>query len=214
VLILSCGNDVTLSFLLLSLFMILLLSGLRQNKWSFHGYWKLMTYSGRLRTDFVKKCGYGLTLINVAIMGMIAWLYVVTIGCSLNGPTVGAIFTVMGFSAFGNHPRNTVPVFLGAFLACVVNIHEPYGTVSVISILFGSTLAPIAGYFGALPGFFAGFAHVSMSLNIGYLHGGMNLYNNGFSGGFIAAALVPLLLAFDVRKGKRLQLPEKPDKTK
>ncbi|MDD2295632.1 MAG: DUF1576 domain-containing protein, partial [Eubacteriales bacterium] len=47
VLILSCGNDVTLSFLLLSLFMILLLSGLRQNKWSFHGYWRLMTYSGR-----------------------------------------------------------------------------------------------------------------------------------------------------------------------
>jgi hypothetical protein len=91
----------------------------------------------------------------------------------------------------------------------VVNIHEPYGTVSVISILFGSTLAPIAGYFGALPGFVAGFAHVSMSLNIGYLHGGMNLYNNGFSGGFIAAALVPLLLAFDVRKGKRLQLYEK-----
>lgn len=212
VLILSSGNDLILSVLLLTLFASLLLSGLHQNKWSFHGYWKLMTNSGRLRTDFVKKCGYGMTLINVAIMGFIAWLYVVTIGSPLNGPTVGAIFTVMGFSAFGNHPRNTIPVFLGAFLACVINIHEPYGTVSVISILFGSTLAPIAGYFGALPGFFAGFAHVSMSLNIGYLHGGMNLYNNGFSGGFIAAALVPLLLAFDVRKGKRLQLRNRPNK--
>ena len=212
VLILSCGNDVILSVLLLTLFAILLVSGLHQNGWSFNGYWQLMTHSGRLRTDFVKKCGYGLTLINVAIMGSIAWLYVVMIGCSLNGPTVGAIFTIMGFSAFGNHPRNTVPVFLGAFLACVVNIHEPYGTVSVISILFGSTLAPIAGYFGALPEFVAGFAHVSMSLNIGYLHGGMNLYNNGFSGGFIAAALVPLLLAFDVRKGRRLQLRERPKK--
>jgi hypothetical protein len=105
-----------------------------------------------------------------------------------------------------------MPVYLGAFLACVVNIHDPRGTISVISILFGSTLAPIAGYFGALPGFFAGFAHVSMSLNIGYLHGGMNLYNNGFSGGFIAAALVPLFLAFDVEKGKKFRLRKSPGK--
>lgn len=207
--VLSEGNDFTLSILLLCLFAILLLSGLKQNKWTFHGYGQLMKHTGRLRTDFVKRCGYGLTLINVAVMGFIAWLYVILIGGDLNGPTVGATFTVMGFSAFGNHPKNTMPVYLGAFLACVVNIHDPRGTVAVISILFGSTLAPIAGYFGALPGFFAGFAHVSMSLNIGYLHGGMNLYNNGFSGGFIAAALVPLLLAFDVEKGKKFRLQHK-----
>ena len=31
--------------------------------------------------------------------------------------------------------------------------------------------------------------------NVSFLHGGMNLYNNGFSGGFIAAALFPLLEA-------------------
>lgn len=210
--ILSEGNDLTLSVLLLSLFAILLLSGLKQNNWSFHGYRQLMKHSGRLRTDFVKRCGYGLTLINVAIMGFIAWLYVITIGGDLNGPNVGAIFTVMGFSAFGNHPRNTMPVYLGAFLACVVNIHDPRGTVSVISILFGSTLAPISGYFGAIPGLVAGFVHVSMSLNISYLHGGMNLYNNGFSGGFIAAALVPLLLAFDVEKGKKFRLRKSPGK--
>lgn len=82
----------------------------------------------------------------------------------------------------------------------------------MISILFGSTLAPISGYFGAIPGLVAGFIHVSMSLNISYLHGGMNLYNNGFSGGFIAAALVPLLLAFDVEKGKKFRLRKSPGK--
>ena len=34
---------------------------------------------------------------------------------------------------------------------------------------------------------------MTMTMNISYLHAGMNLYNNGFSGGFVAAALVPLL---------------------
>jgi hypothetical protein len=189
---------------LLFVFAVLLLYGLQLNNWSFLGYRNLLAQSGRLRTDFIRKCGYGLTLINVAFMGLIAWGFVRALGSSLNGPTVGAIFTVMGFSAFGCHPKNTLPVMLGSMLACALNIHEPYGTISVLSILFSSTLAPVAGYFGALPGFFAGFAHVSMSLNIGYVHGGMNLYNNGFAGGFIAAVLVPLLLAFDVRKGKRL----------
>jgi hypothetical protein len=201
--LLSSGNDFKLSVLLLSVFAALLLFGLRLNNWTFLGYRNLLNQSGRLRSDYIRKCGYGLTLINVAFMGLIAWAFVRALGSSLNGPTVGAIFTVMGFSAFGCHPKNTLPVILGSMLACALNIHEPYGTVSVLSILFSSTLAPVAGYFGTLPGFLAGFAHVSVSLNISYLHGGMNLYNNGFAGGFVAAVLVPLFLAFDIRKGKR-----------
>ncbi|NLL68157.1 MAG: DUF1576 domain-containing protein [Clostridiaceae bacterium] len=35
--------------------------------------------------------------------------------------------------------------------------------------------------------------HMAVTMNISYLHGGMNLYNNGFAGGFIAAAFIPLL---------------------
>ena len=33
-------------------------------------------------------------------------------------------------------------------------------------------------------------------MNIGYLHGGMNLYNNGFAGGLVAAVLVPIIESF------------------
>ena len=58
------------------------------------------------------------------------------------------------------------------------------------------TLAPIAGEYGILAGILAGFLHMSLVTNIGFLHAGMNLYNNGFSGGFVAAFLLPLLEAF------------------
>ena len=30
-------------------------------------------------------------------------------------------------------------------------------------------------------------------MNVAFLHGGINLYNNGFAGGFVASFLVPLL---------------------
>jgi len=32
-----------------------------------------------------------------------------------------------------------------------------------------------------------------MVMNVGAVHGGMNLYNNGFSGGFVAAFLVAII---------------------
>jgi hypothetical protein len=39
----------------------------------------------------------------------------------------------------------------------------------------------------------AGALHMTLTVNIVDLHGGMNLYNNGFSGGLVAATLFPLL---------------------
>ena len=38
---------------------------------------------------------------------------------------------------------------------------------------------------------------MSLVTNVGFLHAGMNLYNNGFSGGFVAALLVPLMDTLD-----------------
>ncbi|MEA5144967.1 MAG: DUF1576 domain-containing protein, partial [Candidatus Limiplasma sp.] len=90
------------------------------------------------------------------------------------------------------HVRNVTPVLLGVFLVNLVNIHDVQATFAVLAALFGTTLAPIAGRYGAFAGVIAGALHMSLVTNIGFLHAGMNLYNNGFSGGFIAALLSPL----------------------
>ena len=79
------------------------------------------------------------------------------------------------------------------FFANQLNIYEPSSTVSLLSALFGTTLAPVAGFYGFGWGALAGFLHMAVTMNISYLHGGLKLYNNGFSGGFVAAALVPLI---------------------
>ena len=46
------------------------------------------------------------------------------IGGDLNGPTIGAILTIVGFAAYGKHPRNIVPIMLGVFIGSLVKTWE------------------------------------------------------------------------------------------
>lgn len=160
------------------------------------GYKKLNERTGKSVTDFTQLDGYGLTFINMALTGFLALIYITVSGGVINGPIVGAILSLMGFSAFGNHLRNSIPIMLGVIIASLLNVWDINSTPVIIAGLFGTTLAPIAGKYGSIWGTVAGFIHLSVVMNIGGLHGGMNLYNNGFSGGIVAGALVPIIRSF------------------
>jgi hypothetical protein len=124
---------------------------------------------------------------------------VLAIGGSLNGPVIGAILTIVGFSAYGKHPRNIAPIILGVFVGSLL---KPWGAAdpsATLAALFGTTLAPIAGRFGWGWGIVAGFVHSSAAMCVGPLHAGLNLYNNGFAAIIAASVLVPVILA--VRAG-------------
>lgn len=159
-------------------------------------YRNIFKHSGRLVTDYVMLVGYGTTFINMGVMGVIATIYVYISNSGFNGAIMAGIMTLMGFSALGNHPKNSVPIMIGVYLATLLKIWNMSSVAVVISGLFGTTLAPIAGVYGWGAGMIAGFLHLSVVMNIGYLHGGVNLYNNGFSGGIVAAVLVPIIDAF------------------
>ena len=62
-----------------------------------------------------------------------------------------------------------------------------------MAALFGATLAPVAGCFGWPAGVLAGFLHGSVVLRTGGFVGGVNLYNNGFSGGLVSIFLCAVL---------------------
>jgi len=70
----------------------------------------------------------------------------------------------------------------------------------VLAALFGTTLAPIPGRFGWPWGIAAGFVHLSVAQTVGQLHGGLNLYNNGFAAGIVAAVIAPIALAAQARR--------------
>lgn len=194
--VLSSGNNDKMAIFLIGLFGCLLFYGLFLNRWRLTSYRKILGQSGRLVADFIVIAGFPIVLINMSLLGLIATFYVLFIGGELNGAVIGGIFTIAGFGAFGKHIRNVWPVLFGVFLGSFFNVNEFNATATIVTALFGTTLAPIAGVYGIIPGILAGMLHMGLVSNIGFLHAGMNLYNNGFTGGFIAAALVPLFDTF------------------
>lgn len=192
----TSGNNTILSIYLYSIFLFIVGMGFYLNSRSFKNVKNIMKYSGRLVADFVILEGFPPTLINVGINGIIATSYILLVNGDLNGPTVGGILTVAGFGGFGKHPKNILPIFLGVFIGSLTKVWSINDPAILLAALFGTALAPIAGEFGWQYGVIAAFIHSSVVLNVGVLHGGLNLYNNGFAAGIVAAILVPIIEAF------------------
>ncbi|MEG0813382.1 MAG: DUF1576 domain-containing protein [Clostridium sp.] len=165
-------------------------------------YKRILKSTGIAGTDYLKDEGGFAVIFNMGINGIAAMLFVVLVGGDLNGPTIGGIFTIVGFSATGKHLRNIVPIMLGVYLASFTKMWSIYEPSPMLAFLFSTTLAPIAGEFGILVGILAGFLHSSVALNVGLVYGGMNLYNNGFAGGIVAIFLVPVIQSIRDRRAR------------
>ena len=191
-LIWSEGNNGMFLALLFVLFGGMILYGvLSGKKEAVRGYRNILKCYGLGGTDYYKTEGGSATLINMGVNGLASMIILVALGGELNGPTIGSIFTVVGFSATGKHLRNILPVMAGVCLASVAKNWSITDPSAQLALLLSTTLAPIAGEFGILAGVLAGFLHSSVALNVGIVYGGMNLYNNGFAGGIVAIFLLP-----------------------
>lgn len=160
---------------------------------------EIMAHSGRLVTDYYLLYGER-TYFNMGLLGIMGTTVVLVLGGQLNGLTLAGIFTMMGFGAFGKHPRNCLPVMAGAVIWAFINHASPTEPSNILAILFCTCLAPIPGQYGWPWGVVAGILHTGIVAHMGQVTGGLNLYNNGFAAGFVALVLVPVILAF--KRGK------------
>ncbi len=202
-LIWSEGNNGMFLALLSVLFGGMILYGVFSGrKEAVRGYRNILKCYGLGGTDYYKTEGGSATLINMGVNGLASMIILVALGGELNGPTIGSIFTVVGFSATGKHLRNILPVMAGVCLASVAKNWSITDPSAQLALLLSTTLAPIAGEFGILAGVLAGFLHSSVALNVGIVYGGMNLYNNGFAGGIVAIFLVPVIQSVMDRRAR------------
>jgi len=196
----STGNNLILSIIIYSLSIVFIIIGYILNGKSFKGLKNISKYSGRLVADFTIHEGFGISMVNMGIVGAMGTSYILLINGDLNGATIAGIFTMIGFSGLGKHPRNVLPILIGVFLGGITKVWAITDPSIQIAALFATGLAPIAGEYGMLAGIITAYIHSSVVLNVGVLHGGLNLYNNGFSAGFVAAFMVPILNAFRKEK--------------
>lgn len=203
----TTGNNLLLGMFLSLVLGSMIVWGLYLDRGALSRMKLILGASGQSPSDFMALAGIGPTLLNMGLSGLVGMAYILAIGGDLNGPIIGALFTIVGFAAYGKHPRNIVPIMIGVFLG---SLAKPWGASDpsiMLAALFGTTLAPIAGRFGWHWGVVAGFVHSSAALTVGHLHGGLNLYNNGFAAGIVAAILVPVIMALQPGT-ERAQTPD------
>ena len=184
---------------------LILFGMIRGGRRALRQYWVMLHTSGRAPSDYLRAFGVSPVCINMGVNGLMGGLYILLVGGDLNGPTLGGIITVMGFSAYGKHLFNIAPVMLGVLVGNVMNnVPMDYPSMQLAG-LFGTTLAPIAGVFGWPYGILAGLLHSSVVLHAGAALEGMNLYHNGFSGGLLTMVLYPILTAVVAHRKPTLQ---------
>lgn len=196
------GENTLFAWLLLVLFFGMAISPFLFSKGVGKKYIKILKTHGIGGTDYIKSAGFAPTLFNMGINGIVSTLIIILVGGDLNGPTIGGIFTIVGFSATGKHLRNILPIMLGILIGAGIKNWSIKDPSALLALLMSTTLAPVAGEFGILAGVLAGFIHSSVALHVGVVYGGLNLYNNGFAGGLIATFLVPVFQSIRDRRAR------------
>lgn len=198
--VLYLNKDLRINILLAFLFSYLMIMGIVINPQALKKYKIIFKYTGRSVTDFTQHLGYGVSFFNMGVMGLLCLGYIVIVGGSINGPVLASIFSVVGFSAFGKHPKNCFAIVVGVVLGALLMKYDLSAPGIISAALFSTTVAPISATYGMKIGIIAGMLHLALVTNIDLVHGGINLYNNGFSGGLVAGFLVPIIDAF--KKGE------------
>ena len=192
----------------LLVFITCILTGFFLNGKSFHGYEELTRDTGH-QSDFASQYGMPLCLINIGTVGIFFLFYldiimVYTEGAGFTGATIGVILAALTFTCMGQHPKNIWPILAGYQLLylftltiCYLNGREISWTITtqgyINGVAFATGLCPISGRYGRRAGIAAGFMCASMCTATSALHGGLVLYNGGFTAGITALILLPIL---------------------
>ena len=145
------------------------------------------------RTDFTEKYAPGSCLMNLGAYGLFILLYYNLIGARFTGVTMGAVFCMAACACAGATPLNVLPIMIGYILASRFGASAVNAQAIVVGLCYASGLAPVSGVYGPVAGIVAGMLHYCLVTSVPATHGGLNLYNGGFTAGIVCFVLVPLL---------------------
>ena len=197
-----------------------IIAGWYLNEKSFKGLGVLFRDTG-YQSNFASKYGMQICLMNTGLYGILFLIYVnaamlFTEGAGFTGPTFGVILAALTFTSMGQHVSNVWPIFLGFPLLSVFSSAfnllvggSSTWTISsqsyLNSVAFATGLCPLVGHYGVRAGLAAGMLCASLCTATGALHGGLMLYNGGFTTGVAALILIPILEHYSVPKRREMK---------
>ena len=187
-------------------------------------YWNLMKDSGH-GVSFSTKYGNAPFLMNVGVFGLMIVAYynlaalmdggLDRVSTVWTGMTFGIVFCMLATCNSGSHPRNVLPIMLGyvvtsylfGWIAGLFGVENYALTIANQSILIGlcyaNGLSPISGKYGFGYGMLAAGIHYLLVTAVPDMHGGVCLYNGGFTAALICLMFVPQLEKFCKTKEER-----------
>lgn len=171
------------------------------------GVISIQQHPARLLNDFTRIGGDGAALVNAALVAGVGLLLVRIARVRLSGPTVAAVFTMLGFGLFGKTPLNILPIIAGVAIAA--RLAQKTFQEYILMALYGTALGPLitalaveAGLpvaaalaVAAFGGLLVGILLPSVAISMLRLHQGFNLYNIGLTCGFIGVFAASILVA-------------------
>ena len=185
-----------------ALFSALVLAALLMGT-TWRDYWRLLTDPEQI-VNFSAAYGNGPMLMNVGLYGLYILLYYNIIGAEFNGVTFGVIFCMLSTCNSGSHPGNIWPITLGYSMASQLfqriapmvggdYVQYLHSQSIIVGLCYANGLSPISDKYGWFYGFLAAMAHFCMVTTVPQLHGGMCLYNGGFTAALVCLLMVPAL---------------------
>ena len=155
-----------------------------------------------LVTHFSRRYGNAVFLMNVGVYGLFILGYYHLLGAPLNGVTFGVICCMLATCNAGSHPANVLPIMLGYALASgFFRLVSPIFGGSfdqylsaqpiIVGLCYANGLSPISDKYGWFYGLVAAMMHYCMVTTVPELHGGMCLYNGGFTAAFVCLLMIP-----------------------
>ena len=167
-----------------------------------------MAYMKTDDSDYYVQFG-GKSYINMGLLGLLCFVFMLAVRGEYNGPVIGAILSVVGFGACGKRLLSSIPIMAGCMLAALgsmLTMGIPFNSSGfLVAAIFSTCLCPLATKFGWKWGVVVGFIHLSFASNIAAFHGGMNLYNNGLAGGLAVLLLLPVIRMVNETRGKKVE---------
>ena len=165
--------------------------------------------------------GNAAMLMNAGVFGFCILLYFNAVGAEFNGIVFGSVFCMLSTCNSGSHPINAIPILMGycaaEFFFQALNpfsggeFTQYLNTQSlIVGICYANGLSPIAHEYGWRYGILVAAMHFCMVTTTPQLHGGMCLYNGGFTAALVCLLIVPGLERHSRTKHERRSSYQRP----
>ena len=165
--------------------------------------------------------GNGAMLMNAGVFGFFILGYFNLVGAQFNGIVFGSVFCMLSTCNTGSHPQNAIPLVMGyGYAEFFFQTMTPFsgGEVThllrsqslIVGICYANGLSPIAHEYGWRYGILVAAMHFCMVTTTPQLHGGMCLYNGGFTAALVCLLILPGMERHFRTKHERIHSYQRP----